>query len=239
MPPSFPSLQRSVALDLRGVTRDRALTEIGRAAGLSVVYASEVIPGAGSVVLTNRAISVGEAFRTILAGLPIDVLIGEHGSMILLARAAIAVAVVDGVVVDSVSRTPVRLAAVRLDGRSEMVLTDDAGRFHLTGSPGALQVDVRRIGFRPASLRVTAVLGITKASIALAPTPVGLPTVAVGADRGDRTPAPPTKPAVESSPPRSNERRTAGLVCMTTAMMRTFSCLTADRSHIQTPRHRF
>src|SRR5207247_8601309 len=65
-------------------------------------------------------------------------------------------AVVVGTVYDTLSGAPLRLVSVRVLETGRSVLTDDAGRYRLTGPPGELHLTVRQLGYEPASLAVTA-----------------------------------------------------------------------------------
>ena len=146
--------------DLHGVTRDHALDGIAHTAGLSVVYASDVIPRSGSVVLVNPAITIGAAFEAVLGGLPLDVLIEPNGTIVLSARGAGAAAgaSIRVQLSEQLSKLPLEGALVSLlasDGATATEgLTDAHGiRVLSTQAAGEYRVRVRRIGYRPLYLR--------------------------------------------------------------------------------------
>jgi hypothetical protein len=172
-----PLLRQPIAVDLRGLTKTQALAEIGRAAGVSLAYASAVITNNETLNFARPA-SIGAALEAVLDRLPVDVVVGPNDALILLARTAVP-ARLDGLVVDSLSREPVRLAAVRLDGHPETVLTDDAGRFHVAAVAGAIDLTVRRIGYRPVHIRLVAPASGASANVSLAPSAVALSPVLV------------------------------------------------------------
>jgi hypothetical protein len=97
-------------------------------------------------------------------------------------------AVVVGTVYDTVSGARLRLVIVRIVETGASTLTDDAGRYRVTAAPGVLHLVVRQIGYEPASLAVTAPIGVTSQDVYLRPAAVALPTVTVTAaeDRARR-----------------------------------------------------
>ncbi|MBA3670898.1 MAG: carboxypeptidase regulatory-like domain-containing protein [Gemmatimonadaceae bacterium] len=85
-----------------------------------------------------------------------------------------------GLVTNSATSSPIRLAVVRAVGSSASTLSNDIGRFHLELPLGAQRLEVRRIGFRPATIMIT-VAGGTTADVALDPIAVGLQRILVTA----------------------------------------------------------
>src|ERR1043166_122331 len=63
-------------------------------------------------------------------------------------------AVVSGIVRNAATGEPVRLAVVRAADNNVSTLSNDAGRYRLELSPGTHRLDVRRLGFTPASVQV-------------------------------------------------------------------------------------
>ena len=88
-------------------------------------------------------------------------------------------AVVVGTVYDTLSGAPLRLVSVRVLETGRSVLTDDGGRYRVSGPPGELHLTVRQIGYGPASLALTAPPGLTRRDVYLHPAPVALPPVTV------------------------------------------------------------
>ena len=76
-----------------------------------------------------------------------------------------------GTVRDTLSGDAVGLALVRVVGGGSAV-TDDAGRFRISALPGPATLEIRRIGYRPANVRVTA--PDTALVLYLAPVPIGI-----------------------------------------------------------------
>jgi len=104
--------------------------------------------------------------------------------------------VVVGTVYDTLSGAPLRLVSVRVLETGRSVLTDDGGRYRVTGAPGELHLTARQIGYGRASLAVTAPPGLTRQDVYLRPAPVALPPVTVttrrtrrGASSRPRSPA--------------------------------------------------
>lgn len=90
--------------------------------------------------------------------------------------------VVTGSVFDTVSGRPVALAVVRAVETGASSLTDDEGHFRVLAPPGALRLEIRRIGYKPASVSLVAADGGTRQDIYLRPAPVVLAPVAAIAD---------------------------------------------------------
>ncbi len=99
-------------------------------------------------------------------------------------------AVVSGTVYDTLSGAPLRLVIVRVVESGLSVLTDDAGRYRVTGeAPGVLHLIVRHIGYEPESLSVTAPAGVTRQDVYLRPAAVPLAPVTVTSGEAGEDPA--------------------------------------------------
>ncbi|MBC7673084.1 MAG: carboxypeptidase regulatory-like domain-containing protein, partial [Polaromonas sp.] len=90
-------------------------------------------------------------------------------------------AIVTGVVRNGATSAPVRLAVVRQAGGIASTLSNDLGRYRIELPLGAQRLDVRRIGFRPASISVVVPAAGIAADVALDPIAVGLERVLVTA----------------------------------------------------------
>jgi len=91
--------------------------------------------------------------------------------------------VIAGTVYDSLGNAPLRLASVRVAGMDRATLTDDAGHYVLAGPAGDITLEVRRIGYRPASVHLVAVTRSAHQDVLLQALPVGLsPVVVTAAD---------------------------------------------------------
>ncbi|HEX4632591.1 MAG TPA: carboxypeptidase regulatory-like domain-containing protein, partial [Gemmatimonadales bacterium] len=79
-----------------------------------------------------------------------------------------------GTVRDTISGQPVGLAVIRVasGGRGRSVMTDDEGHFQIPADPGPVRLELRRIGYRPRALVVTA--PDTALVLYIAPVPVGI-----------------------------------------------------------------
>ena len=187
-PTQVPALQRAIALDLHGVTRDHALVEIGRASGVGIVYASDVVPRSGSVDLVGPAISVQDALQTALAGLGLDALVGTNGTLVITSRVA-ADASLRVQVADSASRSPLEDVLLSLVASNGTVvvqsLTDRLGTGVLTTPTGGeYRVRVRRMGYSPFTSRPVALRIGDTAHLVLS-NPVDASHVANGRDRNE------------------------------------------------------
>ena len=90
-------------------------------------------------------------------------------------------AIVTGTVYDTVSGWALRLAVVRVVATGATTLTDDNGHFRLTTAPGDVRLEIRRIGYQPTAVTVTAAPGVTEHSLYLRPVALGLAPVVVSA----------------------------------------------------------
>jgi len=88
-------------------------------------------------------------------------------------------AVVVGTVYDTLTGARLRLVIVRVLETGVSALTDDAGRYRITATPGVLHLAVRQLGYEPASVTVTAPAGVTRQDVYLDPAAVALPAVTV------------------------------------------------------------
>ena len=84
--------------------------------------------------------------------------------------------------------TPVRGATVTLEGTDLRVITDTAGRFHVTGVPAGPHVLlVRRIGYAPARIAITLPAGgLVTVNVTLARNWLNMPEIVVTADATGR-----------------------------------------------------
>ncbi|MEO8451622.1 MAG: DUF5686 family protein [Gemmatimonadota bacterium] len=90
-------------------------------------------------------------------------------------------AAVEGVVFDTVSGRPVPLAVVWIAKAGGSSLTNDAGFYRVASPRGNVRLEIRRIGYEPASVSVVVGEGTTRRSIYLRPAAVQLEAVTVTA----------------------------------------------------------
>ena len=94
--------------------------------------------------------------------------------------------VIEGTVRDTLSSTPLPLTVVRVAGVAGFVLTDDAGRYRVRAESGDVRLDVRRIGYQPATVVLHTDTGTVRADVSLTPVPVVMKPVTVTADDAAR-----------------------------------------------------
>ena len=84
-----------------------------------------------------------------------------------------------GTVRDTISGQPVGLAVIRVasGGPAHSVMTDDEGRFQIPADSGPVRLELRRIGYRPRTVVVTA--PDTALVLYIAPVPVGIAGITV------------------------------------------------------------
>src|SRR5262245_32511117 len=88
-------------------------------------------------------------------------------------------AILTGPVYDTVSGAVLRLAVVRIVATGATTLTDDNGRFRITTTPGETRLEIRRIGYQPTSVTLTASPGVTEHVLYVRPVALGLAPVVV------------------------------------------------------------
>ena len=85
--------------------------------------------------------------------------------------------VLAGTVRDTISGQPIGLAVIRVAGGGRSVLTDDEGHFQIPAAAGSVRLELRRIGYRPRNLLVTA--PDTALVLYISPIPVGIAGITV------------------------------------------------------------
>jgi TonB-dependent SusC/RagA subfamily outer membrane receptor len=156
-----PAVPRRVTLDLTDVPLRDALKAVASQGGVSLIYASSIVPLDRRISLQLRAVSVEDALRGALRGTDVDVRETSSGQLMLVrgpARAdsagskrVVEAGGIAGRVTDAATGAAVVRAVVGVDGGAWRALTDDEGRYRLTEIPaGVHAVGVRRIGYGPA-----------------------------------------------------------------------------------------
>jgi len=90
-----------------------------------------------------------------------------------------ATTLVTGVVSDTISGRPLHVAVVRVAETGASTLTDERGRYVIAVSPGPVRLEVRRIGYQPASVTLDAQGALVHRPIYLRPLAIGLAPVTV------------------------------------------------------------
>src|SRR5947209_15324157 len=80
---------------------------------------------------------------------------------------------VTGVVSDTISGRPLHVAVVRVAETGASTLTDERGRYVIAVSPGPVRLEVRRIGYQPASVTLDAQGALVQRPIYLRPLAIG------------------------------------------------------------------
>ena len=88
---------------------------------------------------------------------------------------------VTGVVTDTLSGRPLHVAVVRVAETGASTLTDESGRYQIRVAPGTVRLDVRRIGYAPASVTLQTTGHWMGYHIYLHPLAIGLAPVTVTA----------------------------------------------------------
>ena len=88
-----------------------------------------------------------------------------------------------GAVVDTISGKPLRLAVIRLATTGASTLSDDGGQYKIVVPSGPVRLEIRRIGYEPASLSFEARGQVMRRVIYVRPIAIGLaPVVVTGRD---------------------------------------------------------
>lgn len=156
---------RRVTLELSDVPLRDALRAVASQAGVSLIYASSVVPLERRVSLRLRAASVENALRDALRGTDAEVRETATGQMMLVRKPeradspprepAPVLGLVRGRVTDASSSVALARVLVTLDGVARAT-TDDDGQYRLAGvTPGVHTVAVRRIGYAAGNRIVT------------------------------------------------------------------------------------
>jgi len=92
-----------------------------------------------------------------------------------------ATTLVTGLVTDTLTGRPLRLAVVRVAETGASTLTDESGRYQIVVARGPVRLEVRRIGYEPASVTLQAAGHWMRNHVYLRPLAIGLTPVTVTA----------------------------------------------------------
>jgi TonB-linked SusC/RagA family outer membrane protein len=173
-----PILMRQITLSLDGTTYREAIATIVSQAGFPIAYSDDDMPAGRRVNLRAESITIAAALSAVLVDADVDVIFSAGNHAVLVKRPPPppppVVGTVTGRVIDDATGKPVPLAQVSVSGTTIGRETDNTGRFLIPGVPaGVHRVEVRRVGFRPASRSVTVTDGGTATvdfSLTAAPT---------------------------------------------------------------------
>lgn len=88
-PKSTAVLRRTIAVDLSRASRESALVEITRSAGIELTYSKELLPSEDAedgVTLQATSIGAGDALEQVLRGTGLDVLLSDEQVAVLVRR---------------------------------------------------------------------------------------------------------------------------------------------------------
>ncbi len=164
-PPSADQspLDRMVSLDLRDVTLEAALREIGRQSGVALVYSRTFVPLTRRVTIEASHVTVRDALWRVLEGTGFAAGLGVGGSVVIEQRPAdgssrrIQVGTIVGRVTDAKTQTVLAGATVVVAaGAWRSATTANDGRYRIADvEPGRYTVWARYIGYVPGSASVT------------------------------------------------------------------------------------
>lgn len=161
---SLDSLQRPVTLNAVAKPLREVLAEISEQADLGLVYGGDVVPVDREVDLHLSAVPAGQALRIALAGTGIVIETPNPRQVLLVKRReseqaegpAAQAGRIAGRITDAATGQGIPAVDVSLESTRLRTVTDDEGRFVLSGvSAGTYTLRVRRIGYASASRQVT------------------------------------------------------------------------------------
>ncbi len=167
-------LKQQIAVDLRNVLLNDALSAISQAATVTIQRGPDVLTSRARVSLHVANLSVADVLATVLDGTGLTAYVSLGGDAVLIARPPLDEgaaskrlqdARITGRVLDAESRTGIGAAAVLITGTTIGINTTDSGTFALTLPPTAKSLTVRRIGYLAETVPI--VVGTTDYTIML------------------------------------------------------------------------
>jgi TonB-linked SusC/RagA family outer membrane protein len=150
-------LRRPLSLALDDVPLKAALAEISRQAGLSLVYADDVLPVEMTVSLRADRITVAAALTDVLLDAGVDIVFTPEGRATLVKRPpgpAVQLGSIAGIVTAE-DGAPLPRASINIIGTRLSTETDAAGRYSISSVPvGTHRVRARMLGYAPADTSV-------------------------------------------------------------------------------------
>jgi len=145
-------LRRRLSLAFNGATLKQALAEISRQAGLSLVYADDVLPAGMLVNLRAERITLAAALTDVLLGAGVDIVFTPEGRATLVKRPegepVLQLGTITGTVTAAGTGTPLPRAIVSVVGTSLSADADATGHYTLSGVPvGTQRVRARMLGY--------------------------------------------------------------------------------------------
>src|SRR5438477_4085876 len=144
-------LRRRLSLAFNGATLKQALAEISRQAGLSLVYADDVLPAGALVNLRAGRITVAAALTDVLLDAGVDIVFTPEGRATLVKRPpglALQLGTITGTVTAAGTGAPLSRAIVSVVGTRLSADADATGHYTLGGVPvGTQRVRARMLGY--------------------------------------------------------------------------------------------
>src|SRR5438552_4806576 len=145
-------LRRRLSLAFNGATLKQALAEISRQAGLSLVYADDVLPAGRLVNLRAQRLTVAAALTEVLLGAGVRVVFTPEGRATLVKRPegepVLQLGTITGTVTAAGTGTPLPRAIVSVVGTRLSADADATGHYTLSGVPvGTQRVRARMLGY--------------------------------------------------------------------------------------------
>jgi len=144
-------LRRRLSLAFDGATLKQALAEISRQAGLSLVYADDVLPAGALVNLRAGRITVAAALTDVLLDAGVDIVFTPEGRATLVKRPpglALQLGTITGTVTAAGTGAPLPRAIVSVVGTRLSADADATGHYTLSGVPvGTQRVRARMLGY--------------------------------------------------------------------------------------------
>src|SRR3989441_4562562 len=151
-------LRRPLSLAFDSTPLKQALAEISRQAGLSLVYADDVLPAATLVNLRADHIAVAAALMDVLLDAGVDVVFTRDGRATLVKRPpgpAVQLGSIAGTVTAAGGGTLVPRATITVTGTRLTAEADAAGRYSISSVPvGTHRVRARMLGYAAADTSV-------------------------------------------------------------------------------------
>ena len=144
-------LRQRLSLAFDGATLKQALAEISRQAGLSLVYADDVLPAGALVNLRAGRITVAAALTDVLLDAGVDIVFTPEGRATLVKRPpglALQLGTITGTVTAAGTGAPLARAIVSVVGTRLSADADATGHYTLSGVPvGTPRVRARMLGY--------------------------------------------------------------------------------------------
>ncbi len=156
-------LRRPLSIAFDGAPIKQALAEISRQAGLSLVYADDVLPVEMTVSLRADRITVAAALTDVLLDAGVDIVFTPQGRATLVKRPEgppVQLGSIAGTVTATENGTPLVRAVVSVGGTRLTAETDAAGHYLIAGVPvGTQRLRARMLGYTPADTSVVVAEG--------------------------------------------------------------------------------